>query len=113
MPKRSRPGRKAKKSIRTSLDKKLGERYAARQVLSDRSLLDNIVRILMATLPQGDRPKKQQKRFILGVLGAALNRSSLHGVSKTFKNSLSGRRLREIAETLVFRKLRFSCHKAL
>ena len=114
MPKRSRPGHKAKESVRTSSDKKLGDRgYAARQVLSDRRLLNTIIRILMATLPLGDRPEKQQKKFILGILGAALNRSSLHGASKTFRNSLSGRRLREIAETLVFRKLRFACHKAL
>ena len=113
MPQLHRHGRKAKKSVGTSSDKKLGERYAARQVLSDRSLLNTIIRILLATLPLGDRPEKQQKKFILGILGAALNRSSLHGASKTFKNSLSGTRLREIAETLEFRKLRFACHKAL
>jgi len=57
MPKRSRPGQNAKKAIRTSSDKKLGDRgYSAQQFLSDRSLHN----VMIQTMPLGDRPVSEE-----------------------------------------------------
>jgi putative transposase len=75
--------------------------------------MNAIVKLLITTLPLITGSVKTQKAFWRGLLSAALKASSLEAVSRTFKRCLSGRRLREIAQFIDYRKLRLSSHKAL
>lgn len=78
-----------------------------------KSLLNAVVTLLMATLPLDWLKPKGQKKFLRGLLAAAIRAASLNSASKVFRNCLSGRRLSELAAMMNFRNLRLACHKAL
>jgi putative transposase len=78
-----------------------------------KKLLNAVIGLLLATLPLDAWKKKQRRAFVSGLLGAALRAASLNAVPSLFKKALSGRRLRELAAVLDFRKLRFAAHKVL
>lgn len=109
MPRRHRPD-----PISGSLQKKLGgEGVGPWHAVLGKNLLNAVIGLLMVALPLDILKKKQRKAFITGLLGAALRAASLNAVPSLFRNALSGRRLRELAAVLDFRKLRFAAHRVL